>query len=175
MSSASEHHEEAERLLALARIEQDGTRRGLILAEAQVHATLALSAAPGTSPPSPGQAQTGSTASTGEARPVVPEGSADFPMLPHVPPRERISGRRYPPGEDPRRRTEERRVSARAAPPPVPASPHSPEPSPPIPAHPSPRRPPEEQPREQEPGPAGQSPVPGNPGDQEPGGPAPSM
>jgi hypothetical protein len=49
-----------------------------------VHATLALSPPPGTSPPSPGQTQTGSTASTGEARPVVPAGSDEF--QPRVPP-----------------------------------------------------------------------------------------
>jgi hypothetical protein len=42
MSSSSEHHDEAERLLALAGTEQDSVRRSLILAEAQVHATLAL-------------------------------------------------------------------------------------------------------------------------------------
>ena len=59
-----EHHHEAERLLSEAPKEQDSIRRGLILAEAQVHATLALSAAPGTSPPGPGQSKTSSTAST---------------------------------------------------------------------------------------------------------------
>jgi hypothetical protein len=52
MSSAREHYEEAERLLALAGTEQDGIRRSLILAEAQVHATLALADADGKpSPP----------------------------------------------------------------------------------------------------------------------------
>lgn len=39
----SEHHREAERLLSEARKEQDGVRRDLILAEAQVHANQAAS------------------------------------------------------------------------------------------------------------------------------------
>jgi hypothetical protein len=42
MSSASEHHAKAEELLGQVRKEQDSIRRGWILAEAQVHATLAL-------------------------------------------------------------------------------------------------------------------------------------
>jgi hypothetical protein len=47
MSSTSEHHQEADQLLALAHIEKDATLRRIILAEAQVHATLALAAATG--------------------------------------------------------------------------------------------------------------------------------
>ena len=50
MSSSSRHHEEADRLLKLAGIEKNHISRGLILAEAQVHALLALDAATGTSP-----------------------------------------------------------------------------------------------------------------------------
>ena len=42
----ADHHREAERLLSEARKEQDSIRRSLILAEAQVHATLALSTLP---------------------------------------------------------------------------------------------------------------------------------
>jgi hypothetical protein len=53
MNSAREHYEETERLLALARTEQDSIRRGLILAEAQVHATVALSAPAGEGPAGP--------------------------------------------------------------------------------------------------------------------------
>ena len=79
MSSALDHHARAEQLLDQAHAEQDSIRRGLILAEAQVHATLALSAPADKGPPGPGQAQTGSAASTGETRPA-------FPMRPGVPP-----------------------------------------------------------------------------------------
>jgi hypothetical protein len=67
----TQHHEKAEQLLADARKEPDDTRRGQILAEAQVHATLALSAAPGTIPPDLGvsqQRETSNTASTTEGR-----------------------------------------------------------------------------------------------------------
>jgi hypothetical protein len=51
----ADHHHEADRLLSEARKEQDGLRRSQILAEAQVHATLALIAAPATIPSGPGQ------------------------------------------------------------------------------------------------------------------------
>jgi len=50
MSSAREHHAQAEQLLGQAHAEQDSIRRAVILAEAQVHATLALSAPGGTGP-----------------------------------------------------------------------------------------------------------------------------
>jgi len=80
MGSPSEHYEEAERLLALAHMEKDGTSRSLILAEAQVHATLALSAPVGSSP---GQAQAGSTAGTGEARSGMPGDSGPFQPRPY--------------------------------------------------------------------------------------------
>jgi len=49
----ADHHHEAERLLSEASKEQDSIRRGLILSEAQVHATLALADAGGQ--PSPQQ------------------------------------------------------------------------------------------------------------------------
>jgi hypothetical protein len=51
MSTAREHYTKAEQLLEDARKEQDNIRHGLILAEAQVHATLALGAPAETSPP----------------------------------------------------------------------------------------------------------------------------
>jgi hypothetical protein len=57
----ADHHQEAERLLLKAPEEQDSVRRSLILAEAQVHATLALSAAPGASPPGQGQPESRGT------------------------------------------------------------------------------------------------------------------
>ena len=50
MSNSSAHHQEADRLLERARMETSGASRGLILAEAQVHALLALAVATGTSP-----------------------------------------------------------------------------------------------------------------------------
>jgi hypothetical protein len=116
MNNAGEHHAKAEQLLEQAHAEQDSIRRHLILAEAQVHATLALSA-PADEPPSPGQTQVGSTASTGEADPVVPAGSDEFQMLPHVPlwatsqptwrddptgtVRSRVPGKRPPPPASP--------------------------------------------------------------------------
>jgi hypothetical protein len=49
--NGADHRAQAEQLLEQARSEQDSTRRHLILAEAQVHATLAPSAPPGTNPP----------------------------------------------------------------------------------------------------------------------------
>ena len=119
MSSAREHHDEAERLLALARIEQDGTRRGLILAEAQVHATLALSAPAGKGPSGPGQPETGYAAHAWPHDPGWSEDSADFEPQPDAP------GRRYPPGKHPllQPRAGEARVSGPAAPQSAPPAP----------------------------------------------------
>jgi len=73
--NGAEHHREAERLLSEARKEQDSIRRSQILAEAQVHATLALGAPAKISPASPGQAQAADTESTGVADSHMPEGS----------------------------------------------------------------------------------------------------
>ena len=42
----ADHHQEAERLLSEAHEEHDSIRRSQILAEAQAHATLALSTLP---------------------------------------------------------------------------------------------------------------------------------
>ena len=91
MSSSSEHHEEAERLLALAHAEKDGTSRSTILAEAQVHATLALAAgatAPGTtSAGSQGPAES----PFGDATPI-PSRPAEAPPRPGRPgPKRRIN------------------------------------------------------------------------------------
>src|SRR5215467_12096575 len=55
MSSAGEHHARAEELLEQARTTPDQISRLEILAEAQVHATLALSAQAGEGPPGQGQ------------------------------------------------------------------------------------------------------------------------
>ena len=53
MSSAREHHAKAEQLLEQARTTPDQISRREILAEAQVHATLALSTPAGEGPPGP--------------------------------------------------------------------------------------------------------------------------
>jgi hypothetical protein len=70
MSSASDHHAQADELLNQAHAEQDSIRRGLILAEAQVHATLALSAVTGTAPPGPGRGEAGDTHRTEQVHPL---------------------------------------------------------------------------------------------------------
>ena len=79
MSSSNDHHAKAEQLLEQARTENDSIRRSLVLAEAQVHATLALSAEPGTSPPGPGH-ETRSTARGEELRPARIEPSGREPV-----------------------------------------------------------------------------------------------
>ena len=53
MSSAREHHAKAEQLLEQARTTPDQISRREILAEAHVHATLALSTPAGEGPPGP--------------------------------------------------------------------------------------------------------------------------
>jgi hypothetical protein len=83
MRSASEHYEEAERLLALARTEQDSIRRSLILAEAQVHAILALSAPAGIGPAGPGQDRAADTKSTGTAHQTLASPSPGTPTYAH--------------------------------------------------------------------------------------------
>jgi len=90
----ADHHHEAERLLSDALKEQDSIRRSVILAEAQLHATLALSAEPGTSPPGPGQPETRSSA-RGEELVLVP--AELLPYLRYLP------GSRWPdePGRQP--------------------------------------------------------------------------
>jgi hypothetical protein len=169
----TQHHDKAEELLSDARTEPDSFRRRLILAEAQVHATLALSAPAGTSPPGREQTQTGGTAGTGGRLPGWPEGGVGFDPQPHAPGGERTPGHRYPPGEHPLRRAEERRASTPPAPPPVTASPSGPEPSTTRPAYPLGWKRPEEPPQEPEPDPEEQSPAAGDPGKQDPGAPTP--
>jgi len=179
MSSALDHHARAEQLLDQAHAEQDSIRRGLILAEAQVHATLALSAPADKGPPGPGQAQTGSAASTGETRPA-------FPMRPGVPPGAtthptwrddlartgppEVTGRRRPTANPPVRVQAEPRGDAVCSPSAEDTYPgrrrqknQRPE------QEPGPAQQQEPDPGEQESGPAGQSPAAGSPGDQKPG------
>ena len=77
MSSTHEHHAKAEELLEQARATPDQISRSEILAEAQVHATLALSAAPGTGRLSGGNR---------ERLVVHPEKVSSDPHLPKTPP-----------------------------------------------------------------------------------------
>ena len=88
----TQHHERAEQLLSDARKEPDSFRRSLILAEAQVHATLALSAPVQKGPPGPGQSETRSTAATRGADPGRSEGGDDFDPQLHMPPGETSPG-----------------------------------------------------------------------------------
>ena len=91
MSSSREHHAKAEELLELACTENDSIRRSLVLAEAQVHATLALGDPGEMSPAGPGQDQAADTKTTGAAhsgvrygnpvRPAAPAGFSDRPSL----------------------------------------------------------------------------------------------
>jgi hypothetical protein len=178
MSSAREHYEEAERLLALVRTEQDSIRRSLILAEAQVHATLALSAPAGKDPPGPGRDEAAGTENTGVAHSGIPEGSGPFEMQPSSSPGDLGRGEGGVRDSDPpatREATLNKPVRPPAVPPAVPALRYGTEPSTTRPAYPLGRKRPEKQPQEQEqePGPGGQSPSAGDPGEQGPGGPTP--
>jgi hypothetical protein len=109
MSSAREHHAKAEQLLDQAHAEQDSVRRHLILAEAQVHATLALSAPAGKGPPGPGQDEAADTQSTGTAYQSLPSPSPGTPTPAHPgePPSEpypgyiKVTGHRLPSGQEP--------------------------------------------------------------------------
>jgi hypothetical protein len=148
----TQHHERAEQLLSDAGEEPDSFRRGQILAEAQVHATLALTAAPGTSPPGPGQPETSSTASTMEE----PSGStwrsvaAGIGLLPTAPGRQPgYTTPRTPAGAAPPRKYPARRPGDPVGEPAAPAPPAQP----PSAAYPprSRKRRPTEQPREQQP------------------------
>jgi hypothetical protein len=66
----TQHHEKAEQLLADARNEPDSIRRSQILAEAQVHATLALSAVTVAAPRGPGRGGAGDTRRAGPVHPI---------------------------------------------------------------------------------------------------------
>src|SRR5256885_14298778 len=116
MSSPSDHHARAEQLLGQAPKEQDSIRRSQILAEAQVHATLALSAPDGTGPPGLGQPETGYAWGRAQDR---FEGSAGFGLQPYGPGGGGAPGRRgrapRPPGPPPPRGTGNPRPRARRA------------------------------------------------------------
>lgn len=178
MSTARDHHAKAEELLDQAHAEQDGTRRGLILAEAQVHATLALGAPAGTGPPGPGRGEAADTQSTGTAHRDMPEGSGPFEKQPssssagtrrggwHDPvPSETLTGKSSDRGSRGKGTGGLRiREHAATAPPRKEIPPSSTE---------DPRSAwrLEEQPRKQEPSPEGRSPAAGDLDEQDPGGP----
>lgn len=156
MSSASDHHAQADELLNQAHAEQDSIRRGLILAEAQVHAILALSAVTGTARPGPGRGEAGDTRRTEQVHPL---GTPADPGLT----RPQAHGRTLPgwrkggpepsPGSPPGERGARGVSSSR------PRTPYTPRDVPPG-----------ELP-EQAPRPVPRPPVPGGPGDEEPGRP----
>jgi hypothetical protein len=188
MSSARDHHEKAEQLLSAAGKEPNSISRSLLLAEAQVHATLALSA-PAES--MPGQDEARGTESTAVAPPGMPGDSGQFLMQPHGSsggpgrgegglrerdqPPETAPGKRIGRGQLPEVPL---RYSASGPLPGTAIPPRYKEDSYPGKRRPENQRPEQERdparkqepgPGEQEPGPAGQSPDPGNPDDQKPG------
>jgi hypothetical protein len=178
MNSATEHHAKAEQLLDQAQAEQDSFRRGQILAEAQVHATLALSAPAGKGPAGPGQDRAADTQSTGTAHqtlaspspgtlryghPRWPKGTDEAPARPAEQPG-RLRGDRPRPGNEPVRPP---------AQPPSAGFVRTGNPSQPVP-DPEPEQPGPGGPREGEPGDLDDQ-KPRGPEEQEPGGPAPSF
>ncbi len=104
MSSARDHYTKAEKLLKRARTEPDSILRSVILAEAQVHATLALGDPGEISQPSPEQNQAADTKSTEETPSGIPEGdgrdaaAAETPSPDSAPPRvpPRVSTKPWP-------------------------------------------------------------------------------
>jgi len=166
--NTAEHHDAADRLLEQARTEQDSIRRSLILAEAQVHATLAAGAAPKTSLASRGQSDAWGRESAG----AVPSA-----WTPGSDPEE--SPLRHP---EPAAPADKPQGPAPASPPPDPVwRPRRPQQQGPVPARPRTVRgnSAEDEPDpaelvpggpEQEPGLARRPPSPGDPGEQEPGG-----
>lgn len=175
--NGADHHQEAERLLSEARKEQDGIRRSQILAEAQVHATLALGAPAGTGPPGPGQGEAADTQSTGTAHQDMAQSSGPFKMQPTS----SSGGWRAPvPSETPTGKSPDRGSRGKSTGglrirKPAPAAPPRQEIPPSSTEDPRSAWQPEEQPREQKPGPEGQSPAAGDLDEQDPGGPAPSF
>ena len=175
MSSSRDHHAKAEELLGQARTAQDQVSLSLILAEAQVHATLALSAEPGTSPPGPGQPETRSTPRGEELPPAViqPYGPGRREVrppgqtTPRTPAWETLPQWHLPwhPGQQP----------AAPAPEPPGQTPTPPYPGPPRRRRRQPAERPEDleaaEPGEQEPDATKQPPTPDNPAGQEPGKP----
>ena len=167
----AEHHDAAERLLEQARTEQDSIRRSQILAEAQVHATLAAGAAPETSLASRGQSEAWGRESAGAVPSAWTPGSDPF-QQPAAPADKPQGPAPASPPPEPVWRPRLRRPQQQG---PVPARPRTirgnsaeEEPDPaeqePDPAEQEPGGP------EQEPGPARRPPSPGDPGEQEPGG-----
>ena len=172
----SEHHAKAEQLLEQARTENDSIRRSLILAEAQVHAALALSAEPGTSPPGP-EPKTRSTARGEELQPAVIKPYTPYTPFGRKPVGSAAPGETTPAkGTLPQRRPVPGYPGQQPAPPA--AAPPGQTPTPPYAERPwRRRRRPAEQPEdqeaaepgEQEPDPTEQPPAPDNPAGQEPG------
>jgi hypothetical protein len=180
----AEHHRAADRLLEKAGKEQDSIRQNLILAEAQVHATLAAAAAE-TGTGRQGESEAVGGQGAGEVPPTGP--ADDDPLARYLDPAKPGSGSRE---ESPRRHRDP------AAPASAPQSPAQAPPTaelrlrqplrPPRLQGPVPARPrtiwgnsaeeepdPEEQGPggpEQEPGPVRWPPGSGDPGEQEPGG-----
>jgi hypothetical protein len=164
MSSASDHHAQADELLNQAHAEQDSIRRGLILAEAQVHATLALSAPARTSLPGPGRGEAGDTRRAGQVHPL------DAPADPGLTrpqahggtlPGWRKGGPESSPGSPPGERGARGRSTSE------PRTPYTPGDE--VPARPGGQ--PLTFPGQQVPDPAGQPADPGGPSDEEPGRP----
>lgn len=162
MSSAREHHAKAEQLLEQAHTAQDQISRSQLLAEAQVHATLALSVAPGTSPPGQGQPEPRGTTRDVNLAPST--------LKPHETGRTRPARPARPPGDTtaqtPAKPGESSRPPMR---PPLRPPRQSVVDAPPVQRQPlsyqEPSRP--RQRRAEEPG----DEEPGDPGEQEPGGP----
>ena len=75
----ADHHARAEQLLEQARTTPDQISRREILAEAQVHAALALSAPAGKGPPGPGRDEAADIKSTGAAHPGMPKDGGPVP------------------------------------------------------------------------------------------------
>jgi hypothetical protein len=162
----SEHRREAERLLAEAGREQDSIRRGLILAEAQIHAILALSAAAGVDPPGPGRPESriGAGLTPGEIQPASRRFRPTYP-------------RGHPLYTSPTRADADEPARPAATPPvagqpapAAPAPPGQPQPPPYTPGvRPRTRRPAEPgDADDEEPDAAKQPPAPGNPGGPKP-------
>jgi hypothetical protein len=176
----ADHHAKAEQLLEQARTTPDQISRSEILAEAQVHATLALSAPAGTGPPGPGQGEAADTQSTGTAHQDMPEGSGPFEMQPHSSSAGISRGGWRDPassetltGKSSDRGSRGRGTGGLRIREPAPAAPPRQEIPPSSTEDPRSAWRPEEQPRKQEPDPAQEQEP--DPGDQKPGGPAPSF
>jgi hypothetical protein len=159
----ADHHAKAEQLLEQARTTPDQISRSEILAEAQVHATLALSAPAGEGPPGPGLDEAADTQSTrtkyqappeagdmvAAGEPNPPSAQGGFPDGARSEPR---SGRPFG------RQASQGLPVTRPVPQPPPAGPVPPPPSPgPAPDY-----------RRQPARPAGGRPAPDDPGEQEP-------